>query len=273
MRDITIQHGFTGLLYEDGAFVRLLGPGRHRFPRRWFGTLDRRISTVDLRERSVTIKGQEITTADKVAIRVSILVYFKVQDPAAAVHNVSSYEERIYEDVQLAARRYLASKNIEAILNDRNGISDAVRADVTGTALGYGIEIRRADVKDLVFPGNLREIMNQVLETERRAEAKVIEAKKDAEVAKLRSHAEGEAAMAKLTTEREQALLRAQAEQDTAKLRLDIERQQAELMRQHPEMLALRRLEVFRELAKSGAKLEFRIGGSEFESVLVDKRG
>lgn len=272
MRDITIQHGSTGLLYEDGAFLRLLAPGRHCFPRRWFRAVDRRITLVDLRERSVTIKGQEITTADKVAIRVSILVYFKIHDPAAAVHNVSSYEERIYEDVQLAARRYLASKNIEAILNDRNGISDAVRADITGTASGYGIEIRRADVKDLVFPGNLREIMNQVLETERRAEAKVIEAKKDAEVAKLRSQAEGDAAMAKLQMEREQAVLRAQAEQETAKLRLEIERQQAELMRQHPEMLALRRLEVFREMSKAGAKLEFRIGGSEFEDVLVDKR-
>ena len=35
--------------------------------------------------------------ADKVAIRVSILVQFRVIDPEAAVHNVANYEERIYE--------------------------------------------------------------------------------------------------------------------------------------------------------------------------------
>ncbi|WP_437739382.1 SPFH domain-containing protein [Sorangium sp. So ce302] len=77
------------------------------------------------------------------------------------------------------------SKTKEAILSDRNEISDAVRDDVKGTAARYGVEIVRADVKDLVFPGNLREIMNQVLETERRAEAKVIQARKDAEALRI----------------------------------------------------------------------------------------
>src|SRR5262249_28425585 len=145
----------------------------------------RTVALVDLRERSLTIKGQEILTADKVALRITLLVYFVVRDAAAALHNVASYEERIYEDVQLAARRFLAGATLEAILRDRNDISDAVRDDVTATAARYGVVILRADVKDLVFPGNLREIMNQVLETERRAEAKLIQARKDADTVRI----------------------------------------------------------------------------------------
>jgi regulator of protease activity HflC (stomatin/prohibitin superfamily) len=58
---------------------------------------------------------------------------------------------------------------------------------VKESAFGYGVEIVRVDVKDLVFPGNLREIMNQVLATERRAEAKLIQAKKDAEALKIKN--------------------------------------------------------------------------------------
>jgi regulator of protease activity HflC (stomatin/prohibitin superfamily) len=62
------------------------------------------VRLVDGRERELTIKGQEILTADKVAIRVSIIVQFRVTDPKAAVHQVEDYETRLYSDVQLAAR-------------------------------------------------------------------------------------------------------------------------------------------------------------------------
>ena len=48
----------------------------------------------------MTIKGQEILTADKVALRVSILVQFRVTDAKAAVQTVENYEERLYSDVQ-----------------------------------------------------------------------------------------------------------------------------------------------------------------------------
>jgi regulator of protease activity HflC (stomatin/prohibitin superfamily) len=189
LNHITIPQAAVGVLYEDGAYARTLAPGKYRLKNRLFDRVERTVTLVDVRERSITIKGQEILTADKVAIRVSLLVYFRVVDPVAALHNVASYEERIYEDVQLAARRFLANRSLDAILSDRNEISNAVRDDVKATAAAYGVEIVRADVKDLVFPGNLREIMNQVLETERRAEAELIRAKKDAEAGRIKAEA------------------------------------------------------------------------------------
>jgi len=51
---------------------------------------------VDVRQRDLTLKGQEVLTADKVAIRVSIIVHFRVVDPRAAIHEVENYEERLY---------------------------------------------------------------------------------------------------------------------------------------------------------------------------------
>ncbi|MCP4107571.1 MAG: hypothetical protein GY749_18850 [Desulfobacteraceae bacterium] len=126
MKNIKIPQSFVGLLYEDGIYSRTLEPGKHKFKKNIFKPVDRDVKKIDMRERSLTIKGQEILTADKVAIRVSLLVYFRVVDAVSAAHNVSSYEDRIYEDVQLAARRYLASKKLDAILSDRNEISDAV---------------------------------------------------------------------------------------------------------------------------------------------------
>lgn len=115
MRAVTIiKDGRCGLLYENGTLVRILPSGRHA-SWHWPWSPRREIVHVDLRERSTTIKNQEILTADKVAVRLSLLIYFKVVDPKAAQHNVESYEDRIYEDVQLAARRFLATRTLDQI--------------------------------------------------------------------------------------------------------------------------------------------------------------
>ena len=80
---------------------------------------------------------------------------------------MENYEERLYSDVQLAARRSLASMSLEEILTNRNRLSEDILAEVKEAAAGYGVAIRRADVKDLIFPGNLQEIMNRVLAAKR----------------------------------------------------------------------------------------------------------
>lgn len=260
MRSMVVPAAHVGLLFEDGAFVRLLDPGKVRLKAYdWaiFDFLDdvrREVTLVDLRERSLVIKGQEILTEDKVAIRVSLLVYYRVTDPEAAVLQVASYVDRIYEDVQLAARRFLASRRLDAILSDRNEISDAVRVAVEESASGYGVEIRRADVKDLVFPGNLREIMNRVLETERRAEAQLIEARKAGEARRIQAEADAEATRLRLEAEKVQIELRNQAEAAKSEARLKAEVAEAQALREHPELLALRRLKTLEGLARAGGK-------------------
>lgn len=234
--DVTIRDGSAAILYRDGAFERVLAPGRHRWiawP--WSPRWD--VALLDLRERSTTIKNQEILTADKVAVRLSLLVYFKVVDARAAVQNVVEYQDRIYEDVQLAARRFLATRTLDQILRDRNEISDAIREDVCTSAHSYGVEIRRADVKDLVFPGNLREIMNKVIETERECEAALIAATKRAEVSRIEAEAQARA----------------------SSQRLEADERAAELVARNPQLIRLKELEVLREIGVRGGN-QFYLG-------------
>lgn len=271
MNEFTVPQSHVGLLYEDGAFVRTLKAGRHKLVRGYFDRVDREVRTIDLRERSLTIKGQEILTKDKVAIRVSLLVYYRVKNAEAAAHNVASYEERIYEDVQLAARRYLASRSLDAILSDRNEISDTVRDEVTEAAAGYGVEILRADVKDLIFPGNLREIMNQVLETERRAEAKMIEARRAADTLKIQSEAGKDAELRQIEIERERRRLDAESERERLAVRLEAEIREAEALREHPELLQVRQIEALAAMAKSGARFVIGLDGKKLGLMLDDE--
>src|ERR687895_1030850 len=195
-KDIIIKDTHRGLWYEDGVLKRVLPAGRYELPRgpeyNWLGRRRHpkvEVVLVDVRERELTIKGQEILTSDKVAIRVSIIVQFRVVDPRAAVHEVASYEERLYSDVQLAARRSLASQTLEEILTNRNRLSEDILRDVKEIAARYGVAILRADVKDLIFPGNLQEIMNRVLAAERMSQAQLVEARTKAQSAAIEAQA------------------------------------------------------------------------------------
>jgi regulator of protease activity HflC (stomatin/prohibitin superfamily) len=259
--EFIIKDTHRGLWYEDGKLVKVLEAGRYKIParHRWF----RRRPTVecvlvDIRERDLTIKGQEILTGDKVALRVSILVQFRVTDAKAAVQNVVNYEERLYSDVQLAARRSLASMTLEEILTNRNRLSEDILTEVKEVAAGYGVAIRRADVKDLTFPGNLQEIMNRVLAAERNSQAQLVEARTKAEVEDIQANmradakrrdAEADAMARRLQFEAAAETDRLKAENDTRAL---IERQKAaEALEKHPGLLRLAELEALRELARN----------------------
>ncbi len=186
--EVIIKDTHRGLWYEDGVLKQVLGAGRYKVrPKLALFRKKPKVElvVVDVRERELTIKGQEILTADKVALRVSVMVQFRVTDPQAAVHAVQNYEERLYGDVQLAARRSLASMTLEEILTNRTRLSEDILRDVKGSAATFGVAIVRADVKDLVFPGNLQEIMNRVLAAERNSQAQLVEARTKSEVQRI----------------------------------------------------------------------------------------
>ena len=263
-RELIIRDTHRGLWYEDGVLTRELEAGRHVIPRsRILGIRVGprvEVSLVDVRERDLTIKGQEILTSDKVAIRVSIIVQFRVSDPRAALHETADYEDRLYSDVQLAARRSLASMTLEEILTNRKRLSEDILHDVKEAAATYGVNILRADVKDLIFPGNLQEIMNRVLTTERLSQALLVEARTKAEVQQIETAADIEAEGARAVALTETARRTAETEAEIERVRtaaqiaaLESRESSAKVYAQHPALLRLEELETLRELAQTAS--------------------
>jgi len=289
-RDLIIKSTHRGLRYEDGRLTDVLEAGRHVLPKpasRWVRRPTVEVVLVDMRERELTIKGQEILTSDKVAVRVSILTQFQVVDAVAAVEKVAAYEDRLYSDVQLAARRSLASMTLDAILTNRNQLSEDILADVQTVADGYGVKILRADVKDIVFPGNLQDVMNRVLTAERLSEAHLVEARtkaeKEALEAQTRAETDRVAATAKAETDRIGAVARAevvrlaaQAEANAERIRAEAEvealrvrSENADAYAQHPALLRLQELESLAVLSRN-AQARIYIGFDKHTSTSDD---
>ncbi|MCA9173867.1 MAG: slipin family protein [Planctomycetales bacterium] len=261
-REFVVKNTHRGLYYVDGKLDKVLEAGRYRIPRRRtlaFGQQPQvECLLVDVRERELTIKGQEILTSDKVAIRVSILVQFRVTDAAAAIHTVDNFEDRLYSDVQLAARRSLATMTLEEILTNRNRLSEDILTDVKEAATGYGVAIRRADVKDLIFPGNLQEIMNRVLAAERNSQAQLVDARTRAEVERIEAETRANAVRQAAAADAEARRIREQAESAAilslaaAEARAYDERvKAAEALETHPALQKMAELETLRDLARN----------------------
>lgn len=147
---------------------------------------------------------------------------------------------------------------LEEILTNRTRLSEDILRDVKEAAAGYGVAIGRADVKDLVFPGNLQEIMNKVLAAERTSQAQLVEARTRAEVQKIDTQTKADAVRVQAVADAEATRLRAGADAEATRVRVEAERQavdertkSATAYTTHPALLRLEELTTLRELARN----------------------
>jgi regulator of protease activity HflC (stomatin/prohibitin superfamily) len=147
---------------------------------------------------------------------------------------------------------------LEDILTNRTRLSEDILREVKEAATGYGVAIARADVKDLVFPGNLQEIMNRVLAAERMSQAQLVEARTKAEVQKIEAQTKMDALRLQAQTEAEAALSKARSEAEATRLTVQAEVQALEERQKmagaystHPALLRLEELMALRDLARN----------------------
>ncbi|MBL8176305.1 MAG: slipin family protein [Bryobacterales bacterium] len=166
----TIDESKAGLLYLDGKFVQVLGPGPHAH----WAARSPRIEIIDLRRQAVEVSGQEILTRDKVTLRVNIIAELRVTDPVKAGTLVRSYAETFYRLLQLAVRHTLGLRTLDEVLADKTDIDPQAAANVRAEMAALGVEVGAISLKDIILPGEIREILNQVVAAERQAQANLI---------------------------------------------------------------------------------------------------
>jgi regulator of protease activity HflC (stomatin/prohibitin superfamily) len=166
-----VDEGKTGLLFLDNKLVRALAPGAYGF---WNAAGNPRVETVDLRLQTLEIPGQEILTRDKVSIRVNVAADYRMTDPLKARQSVKDATAYLYRTLQLAIRQSLGKKTLEEILADKVDVEPAVAAEVRRGMAEAGISVGTIALRDIVLPGEVRDILNQVVTAEKQAQANLI---------------------------------------------------------------------------------------------------
>jgi regulator of protease activity HflC (stomatin/prohibitin superfamily) len=181
---VTVEAGHAGLCFKDGRHEATLAPGAHAF---WKGAGKARVFDVDLREQVVDVAGQEIMTADKVTLRLNAVVTFKVADPLKAVSAVEDYRQALYREAQLALRGVVGTRELDALLGDKDAVARELVGLVRGRAAGFGVEVVALGIRDVILPGEMKDLMNKVTEARKAAEAALITRRE--ETAAMRSQA------------------------------------------------------------------------------------
>ena len=172
-----------GLLMIDGRFVRLLEPGAHYFWKKHMKRVE--VEKIDMRLQKMELTGQEILTLDKVGLRINFVCTYRVTDCVKVFTEVENVREQIHLRAQLALREFVGKYRIDEILENKEEMARFVFEKLKEKEEELYVCFAEAGVKDIILPGEIREIMNTVLIAEKRAQANVITRRE--EVASTRS--------------------------------------------------------------------------------------
>ncbi len=215
----TVDRDRVGVLFIEGQFIETLGPGLYAF---WKGQSEARIVEVDQRETMVDISGQDLMTADKVSLRLNAVATYRIADARKAVSQTDDVRQALYRETQLVLRSVVGARELDSFLTDKDNVAKEVEEAVRRRASELGLEVASVGIRDVILPGEMKDLMNRVTEAKKAAEANLI------------------------TRREETAAIRSQV--NTARL-----------LQENPVLMRLRELEVLERVAQSN-KLNIVLG-------------
>jgi regulator of protease activity HflC (stomatin/prohibitin superfamily) len=229
--EAVVENHEAGLLTVEGRLIERLAPGRHAF---WIAGRKIEVKRLDLRPQAVEITAQEMLTKDRIALRVTLTAFRRIVDPEHVVAVVPDVDAWLYRLVQFAIREAVAGRTLDEVLSAKSALDAELRGYVRERVAESGVQVTELGVKDVILPGEIRELVNKVVEAERLAKANLI--RRQEETAATRS------------------LL------NTAKL-----------MEENPLLLRLKELESLERLVEKVGRIDLHAGNGEGLDALLTK--
>jgi len=158
VKRITIFEYEKGLGYSRGKFKSVMEPGQY-----WYLPFFTTIHKLDVRPRFVSITGQEVLSSDGVTLKVSLAANFEIVDPNIAINKVKSFQDALYLELQLALREIIGTADIDTVLSGRNEMSKKLVEIAEPSVKDLGLRLISVNLKDIMFPGKLKDIFAQVV--------------------------------------------------------------------------------------------------------------
>ncbi len=166
-----VEPGHAGLWFRDGAYQATLAPGTYAF---WKGVGKLKLYCIDMREQVLDISGQDIMTADKVTLRMNALVAYRITDPLRSVTESDSAGQALYRAAQLALREAVGAKDLDTLLAGKEALALELAETIRARAAELGMTVVTAGVRDIILPGDMKDLMNKVTEAKKAAEASLV---------------------------------------------------------------------------------------------------
>lgn len=160
----------SGFLFFDHVLHRELSPGKYYF---WRGPVSVQVKTIDLRQQQMDLIGQEMMTEDKVTLRLNFVCQYKIVNPLRAL-GMKSFDEQLYILLQLMLREYVGTLKLDDLLKRKEDAASFILSRLHEKNEEFGVQFLSAGVKDVILPGEMKDILNTVLLAEKKAQANLI---------------------------------------------------------------------------------------------------
>jgi hypothetical protein len=171
VRSLTVESYEKAVLFIDGKYIETLDSGVYYW---WKNSISIHADKADIRQQQLEINGQEILTKDKAALRINAWAQYQMTDIGKALLKNKEYERQLYIILQLALREYIAGFGLDELLDKKESIAPSVMQSVQQHAEALGVKVDGLGIRDIILPGDVKEIMNQVLVAEKKAQANTI---------------------------------------------------------------------------------------------------
>jgi hypothetical protein len=173
---IEVPDNHVGMLKVNGKLESLLKPGNYGY---WRFNRNIEVVRLDCRLQAMEVSGQEILTKDRVSLRINLSASYRIADTEKVATQLKNHTEFLYREFQLALREVVGTGTLDSILEDKDRVNQVVENQIKAKALTYGLEIVDVGVKDIILPGDMKSILNQVVEAQKAAEANLIKRREE----------------------------------------------------------------------------------------------
>lgn len=171
VRVFKVDQGEKALLLKDAKLFKVLEPGEYFY---WNNQISLKLLKANMQKRSLELNGQEMLTKDKASLRINLIAIMRVVNIEKALMENSDYEQQAYLSLSLALRAYVSELSLDELLSRKVELAEKIANTVAQKFNNMGLELVDVGLRDIILPGEMREIMNAVLYAEKQAQANLV---------------------------------------------------------------------------------------------------
>ena len=153
-----------------GKFNRVSGPGLY-----WtIPIIEQNAMRVDTRIRSTTFGAEETLTSDLVPINVNAVLFWMVWDAKAACTEVGDFSRAVELAAQTALRDAIGRASAAEVAIRREQLDRELKSTLEEKVALWGITILSVEVRDILLPEELQDVMSLEAQAEQRKKARII---------------------------------------------------------------------------------------------------
>ena len=153
------------LVERLGKYKKFAGPGFH-----WVIPMIDRMYPINTTEQMIDAEPQEIITNDNLNAMVDAQIYYRVKSDEESVkssqYNVNNVNNQIVNLARTTLRNIIGTLTLKSANSERGKINDELHRILIEETASWGIDIVRAELKEIDPPKDVQDTMNKIVKAE-----------------------------------------------------------------------------------------------------------